>query len=1014
MKDTTTRFVGATLATGAALAVSGIALADEIIVDADITTSTTWTADNTYNLDGQIYVKAGATLTIEAGTLVASSPTENGSGSLAVCRGSQINVQGTADAPVIMTSTNDDFQTWREACNEWGNLTIMGNGFIGYNYGGAAAWSGAQATMEGLVPEFDGDPNVIYGGTNDNDDSGSISYLSLRYGGRVVGLTNELNGLSLGAIGRATTINNVEIMNNVDDGIELWGGTVDLKNCSIWNIGDDSVDADQGYRGTMQNIFVVQGYSAQAKQGSGVGDNGFEFDGAEDSDAQPRTRAAIYNATFVGQPDGDGATAWRDGAGVQYINCIIMDCGEKVVRPDGDDGDGAQGYGYNGTATFAELWDTNASVTPSVNASANPALYYTAQNDDYNVCAMVGSVFYNNANYADANTYGVFDAANNNLIEKVMPIAAITRASLELVGPEFKAQERVTFVDPTPVGAAAGAQAFPTSENGVIYQNYSGAFSPTGSNWLCGWSAASDYGFISDDCGNEVLVSGDITTSTTWSAGNVYNLQGQVNVKSGATLTIEAGTVVASTPTENGSGSLAICRGSQINVQGTADAPVIMTSTNDDFENLRIACNEWGNLTIMGNAYIGYNYGGAAAWSGAQATMEGLVPDFDGDPDVIYGGTDDDDNSGTISHLNLRYGGRVVGLTNELNGLSLGAIGRGTTINNVEIMNNVDDGIELWGGTVNLENCAVWNIGDDSIDADQGYRGTITNVLVVQGHSADAKQGSGFGDNGFEFDGAEDSDAQPRTRAAIYNATFIGHLDGDGATAWRDGAGVQYINCIIMDCGEKVVRPDGDDGDGAQGYGYNGTATFEQLWDTNASVFPSVNAASNPGLYYTAQNTDYNVCAMVDSVFYNNADYADADALGVFDAENNNVKDPAVMPIAEIVRGDLVLVGPNFKATQPVDFLDPRPVGTSAGAFGANSNWLCGWSTSAAFGLINCDLDVPCPGDYNGDGQIAGDDLTQLLGAWNTENAELDLTGDGFIAGDDLTVLLGGWGPSDC
>ena len=85
--------------------------------------------------------------------------------------------------------------------------------------------------MEGLTAEFPGDPDVVYGGTDDDDDSGSISYLSLRYGGRVVGLTNELNGLSLGAIGRATDINNVEIMNNVDDGIEIWGGTVNIKNC---------------------------------------------------------------------------------------------------------------------------------------------------------------------------------------------------------------------------------------------------------------------------------------------------------------------------------------------------------------------------------------------------------------------------------------------------------------------------------------------------------------------------------------------------------------------------------------------------------------------------------------------------------------------------------------------------------------------------------------------------------------------------------------------------------------
>src|SRR5688500_7978778 len=101
----------------------GVQAADQIDV------SVTWSAANVYNLVDQIFVMPGATLTIEPGTRIASTPTENGSGSLAVTRGGKIMVMGTAEAPVVMTSTNDD-GTWREAANEWGNLTIMGNGLI--------------------------------------------------------------------------------------------------------------------------------------------------------------------------------------------------------------------------------------------------------------------------------------------------------------------------------------------------------------------------------------------------------------------------------------------------------------------------------------------------------------------------------------------------------------------------------------------------------------------------------------------------------------------------------------------------------------------------------------------------------------------------------------------------------------------------------------------------------------------------------------------------------------------
>ena len=221
------------------LALVGTASAAEIKVSSDITTSTIWTSNNTYNLQKQIFVRPGATLTIQAGTIIASDTGVGGS--LAVSRGAQIFVQGTAENPVIMTSkadvatwTNGDPRTgkWREAANEWGNLTIMGRAYISEDAtpGNTKDPNPSNvAQMEGLTAAFPGDPKVLYGGGNDDDDSGSISYLSLRFGGKVIALTNELNGLSLGGIGRGTDISYVEIMNNVDDGIEIWGGTFNLK-----------------------------------------------------------------------------------------------------------------------------------------------------------------------------------------------------------------------------------------------------------------------------------------------------------------------------------------------------------------------------------------------------------------------------------------------------------------------------------------------------------------------------------------------------------------------------------------------------------------------------------------------------------------------------------------------------------------------------------------------------------------------------------------------------------------
>ncbi|MCY2926037.1 MAG: hypothetical protein NT031_11465, partial [Planctomycetota bacterium] len=198
--------------------------------------STTWTADNVYNLVGQIYVLPGATLTINAGTLVQSNVADQGS--LAVCRGAKIYVMGTKAAPVIMTGSNDTLTAWHEGSNEWGNLTIMGNALISASYKSQVpnvvlgrtntnVPDGLNQTyMEGLTPSDPSDTKTLYGGADDNDSSGELHYISLRYGGKVIGLGNELNGLSMGGIGRGTLVDHVEIINSVDDAIETWGGKV--------------------------------------------------------------------------------------------------------------------------------------------------------------------------------------------------------------------------------------------------------------------------------------------------------------------------------------------------------------------------------------------------------------------------------------------------------------------------------------------------------------------------------------------------------------------------------------------------------------------------------------------------------------------------------------------------------------------------------------------------------------------------------------------------------------------
>jgi hypothetical protein len=241
-------------------------------------------------------------------------------------------------------------------------------------------------------------------------------------------------------------------------------------------------------------------------------------------------------------------------------------------------------------------------------------------------------------------------------------------------------------------------------------------------------------------------ITGEITVNTTWTNDRIWVLNQKVVVKSGVTLTIEAGTIIKGS---EGQGSLAsalvIARGGKIMAEGTASEPIIFTSINDNIAvgqtagtNLTAADNGlWGGLLIMGNAK------GSFTGDVSEFNIEGIPAS---DTFGLYGGTNDADNSGVLKYVSIRHGGAEIGEGNEINGLTLGCVGSGTTIQNVEVVANYDDGIEFFGGAVNVTNALVWSVGDDGLDIDQAYSGTITNAMVIQGTTSQS---------GLEIDGRE-------------------------------------------------------------------------------------------------------------------------------------------------------------------------------------------------------------------------------------------------------------------
>lgn len=268
-----------------------------------------------------------------------------------------------------------------------------------------------------------------------------------------------------------------------------------------------------------------------------------------------------------------------------------------------------------------------------------------------------------------------------------------------------------------------------------------------------------------------VVINENVTSSTTWTSDKIYQLGGRITVTAGVTLTIEPGTVIkGEAGADANATALLVARGGKLMAEGTAEKPIIFTSVADEITPEDVAAGNvaspnlspdingyWGGVIVLGKARISASNDNGDV---SEVQIEGIPTS---DPNGLYGGSDDNDNSGVIKYVSIRHGGANIGSGNEINGLTLGGIGSGTVVENIEVVSNQDDGIEWFGGTVNVKNVVVWNVGDDGIDTDQSWAGTLDNFVVItpQGHC-------------FELDGPEGSYEASHT---IKNGSII--ADGD-------------------------------------------------------------------------------------------------------------------------------------------------------------------------------------------------------------------------------------------
>jgi hypothetical protein len=292
------------------------------VLTGTILEDTTLTPDFAWVLRGGVFIgddETAVTLTIEPGTTVYGESSTDGM--LVIRRGARIVADGTAELPIVFTSSKNPGE---RSQGDWGGLILNGNAPVN------SCDSGEE--LEGPCEAFGEGGTGWYGGDVATDDSGVLRYVRVEFAGNLVSPDNELNGIAFQGIGSGTVVDYVQVHQNADDGVEFFGGTVQAKHVLVTGIGDDGIDWTDGWTGSLQYA-VVQQYA-------GTGDNGIEADNnADNNDAEPRSMPALANITLVGSPESDKSDLGlllREGTGGTLSHVLAIGFNEACVDVDHD------------------------------------------------------------------------------------------------------------------------------------------------------------------------------------------------------------------------------------------------------------------------------------------------------------------------------------------------------------------------------------------------------------------------------------------------------------------------------------------------------------------------------------------------------------------------------------------------------------------------------------------------------------------------------------------------------
>ncbi|MGV3597957.1 MAG: PKD domain-containing protein [Bacteroidota bacterium] len=763
----------------------------QIVVNADITTNTTWTANNRYELKNIVFVTNGATLTIEPGTVIMGDSATKGT--LVITPGSKIYAVGSVEKPIVFTSNQPAGSRKR---GSWGGLVLLGNAKINV--------PGGTAKVEGIT-----DAKGTYGGNDDDDSSGVLKYIRIEFAGVPLNPNQEINSLTLAGVGRKTSISHIMVTEAFDDSYEWFGGTVNAKYLIANRGWDDDFDTDFGFTGKVQFGVVVRD-PAIADPGSGSS-SFFESDNdGAGSTNTPQTAPVFSNITVIGPLQTSSTTIntnyvraaqLRRNTALSLFNSVVTGYPRGIMI----DGSAAAA---NATAGSLDVRNTLFAGIPTNQK------FYTNQGA-FDAYAWGGASGKGNDSVTNSSDINVVDQTTFSALD-LRPNAgspALTGAAFadaKLQGGFFSTTtyrgafaQNDTWADCWCKWDAQGedytnginytaAADFTVNVNGATVSVTNNSTNATSYSWNFGdpnstndvftVQSPAPYTYTSNGTYNitlvvrngncppktitksiqitslvsqTVVVAGDITANTTWTSDKIYELKNIVFVTNNAELTIQPGTIIKGDSATKG--TLVITRGSKLFAIGTKTQPIVFTSNQPAGSRKR---GSWGGVVLLGRAAINV--------PGGTAIVEGIT-----DAKGTYGGNDDADNSGELKYVRIEYAGVPLNPNQEINSLTLGGVGSGTKISYIQVTEAFDDSYEWFGGTVDGKYLICNRGWDDDFDTDFGFRGKVQFGVVLR-DPAIADPGSGSSAS-FESDndGAGSSNT-PQTSPVFSNITVVG------------------------------------------------------------------------------------------------------------------------------------------------------------------------------------------------------------------------------------------------